>query len=218
MEPPEDLQQFLRRGRIEGEETTPVEPAPHPGAGIELNPITQLVADLLETTGLVPADRLAQARARAGSGSIAQALVDEGIAESSALAKVAGGALSPSARQPGRGGRRPEALDADPDARTHARGRHPVPARGRPPLHRHRRPDQRPRGRRAADRDAAHLEIGVAPREDIEVELKKLVRATEAWERAALVEEEIELEEEGEEEPPTSRPTTASRTHRSSAS
>jgi len=38
------------------------------------------------------------------------------------------------------------------------------------------------------------LEIGVAPREDIELELRKKVRATEVWERAALVEDELEVE------------------------
>src|SRR5207247_9294959 len=42
------------------------------------------------------------------------------------------------------------------------------------------------------------LEIGVAPAEDIEVELRRLVRATEAWERAALVEDEL-IEDEEEE-------------------
>src|SRR5687767_10469798 len=89
MEPPEDLQQFLRRVGAEEEATPAVTPQPHPGAGIEPNPITQLVADLLESTGLVPVDRLAQARARAGTGSLAQALVDEGIAESTGVARVA---------------------------------------------------------------------------------------------------------------------------------
>jgi type IV pilus assembly protein PilB len=44
------------------------------------------------------------------------------------------------------------------------------------------------------------LEIGVAPREEIDLELKRLQKASEAWERAALVEEEFELGEEGEEE------------------
>jgi type IV pilus assembly protein PilB len=34
------------------------------------------------------------------------------------------------------------------------------------------------------------LELAVAPREDIELELRRIVRATEMWERAALVEEE----------------------------
>ena len=42
------------------------------------------------------------------------------------------------------------------------------------------------------------LEIGVAPVEEIDLELKRLERASEAWERAALVEEEFDLG--GEEE------------------
>jgi type IV pilus assembly protein PilB len=42
------------------------------------------------------------------------------------------------------------------------------------------------------------VELGVAPAEDIELELRRLVRATEAWERAALVEDEL-IEEEAEE-------------------
>jgi type IV pilus assembly protein PilB len=44
------------------------------------------------------------------------------------------------------------------------------------------------------------LEIGVAPREEIELELKRLERASEAWERAALVEEEFDLGDEEEDE------------------
>jgi type IV pilus assembly protein PilB len=199
MEPPEDLQQFLRRVGAEGEETKPVEPTPHPGAGIEPNPITQLVADLLETTGLVPLDRLAQARARAGTGSLAQALVDEGIAESSALAKVAA--------------EHSHLPLVDLHAEGVDRG-----AAGQIPTHVLTRAVAIPyrlEGDRLfvaiADPTNVHavdelriatrynLDIGVAPREDIEVELKRLVRSAEAWERAALVEEEIELEEEEEE-------------------
>ena len=45
------------------------------------------------------------------------------------------------------------------------------------------------------------LEIGVAPVEEIDLELKRLERASEAWERAALVEEEFDLggdEEDGD--------------------
>ena len=43
------------------------------------------------------------------------------------------------------------------------------------------------------------LEIGVAPREEIDLELKRLERASEAWERAALVEEEFDLGEDEDE-------------------
>src|SRR5689334_13623415 len=54
-----------------------------------VNEVAQLVADLLEPTGLVPSDRLAAARSRAGgSGSLAQALIDEGLADSVGLAKA----------------------------------------------------------------------------------------------------------------------------------
>ena len=44
------------------------------------------------------------------------------------------------------------------------------------------------------------LEIGVAPREEIDLELKRLQQASEAWERAALVEEEFDLGDEDEED------------------
>ena len=54
-----------------------------------VNKVAELVADLLEPTGLVPSDRLAAARSRAGaSGSLAQALIDEGLADSVGLAKA----------------------------------------------------------------------------------------------------------------------------------
>ncbi len=55
----------------------------------EVNELAELVADLLEATGLVPADRLAGARARAGAhGSLAQALIDEGIASGEGVARA----------------------------------------------------------------------------------------------------------------------------------
>jgi type IV pilus assembly protein PilB len=200
VEPPEDLQQFLRRVGADGEETTPVEPQPHPGAGIDPNPITQLVADLLETTGLVPADRLAQARARAGTGSLAQALIDEGIAESVGVARVAadhshlplidlqaeGVDRNAASAIPThvlvRAVALPYRLEGD---RLHIVIADPTNVHAVDEL-------------RLATRYS--LEIGVAPREDIEVELRRLTRAAEAWERAALVEEEIELETVEEEE------------------
>ena len=66
--------------------------APEGGARLEgagqVNELAALVADLLEATGLVPPDRLAAARGRAGGGSLAQALVDEGLASSDGVARV----------------------------------------------------------------------------------------------------------------------------------
>ena len=57
------------------------------GAG-QVNELAELVADLLDATGLVPPDRLAVARGRAGQGSLAQALIDEGLADSEAVARA----------------------------------------------------------------------------------------------------------------------------------
>ena len=200
MEPPEDLQQFLRRVGADGEETTtPVEPQPHPGAGIEPNAITQLVADLLETTGLVPADRLAQARARAGTGPLAQALIDEGIAEGTGVARFAAQHSHLPLIDIQAEGVQRTAAESIP---THVLVRAvalPYRLEGdrlfvaiADPTNVHSIDELRLATRYS-------LELGVAPREDIDVELKRLVRSAEAWERAALVEEEIELEEEEEE-------------------
>ena len=58
-----------------------------PGPGV--NPLAELVADLLAATGLVAPDKLSLARGRAGqAGSLAQALVDEGIASSDGIART----------------------------------------------------------------------------------------------------------------------------------
>jgi type IV pilus assembly protein PilB len=57
------------------------------GAG-QVNELAELVADLLEATGLVPADRLAAARGRAGRGSLAQALIEEGLANGEGVARA----------------------------------------------------------------------------------------------------------------------------------
>jgi type IV pilus assembly protein PilB len=54
-----------------------------------VNESAELVADLLAATGLVDADRLAAARGRAAqAGSLAQALVDEGLASSDGIARM----------------------------------------------------------------------------------------------------------------------------------
>ena len=198
----------LRGVPAEGEETSSVRPTPPPGAGISPNPVTQLVADLLETTGLVAPDRLAAARSRAGTGSIAEALVDEGLAQPAAE--------TPPATAWGSLGR----IQADhshlPTVDLAAEGVDKAAAQSIPTHVLERAvaiPYKLEENRlyvavadptnvqaidelRIATRHA--LEIGVAPREDIELELKRIVRATEAWERAALVEDELDETEESD--------------------
>ena len=73
----DELQPLRRAGASDAEETPGVKPEYPPGAGVSTNPIAQLVADLIETTGLIPLDRLVSARSRAGGGSLAEAIMDE---------------------------------------------------------------------------------------------------------------------------------------------
>ena len=64
------------------------ESTPRSGAIARTHALSELVSDILEATGLVPADRLAIARGRAGRGSLAQALVDEGLASREGVARA----------------------------------------------------------------------------------------------------------------------------------
>src|SRR5438128_452115 len=53
-----------------------------------INALAELVADLIASTGLVPADKLALVRGAAGPGSLAQALVDQEVASSEGIART----------------------------------------------------------------------------------------------------------------------------------
>jgi type IV pilus assembly protein PilB len=197
----------LRGVPAEGEETSPVEPTPPPGAGISPNPVTELVADLIEMTGLVAPDRLASVRSRAGIGSFAQAIVDEGLAAPGVDVPPP----SPFAHIGGLHGHLPTIdLNAHGVDRTASQSI-PTHVLERAVAVPYKLEDNRlyvavadPTNVQAIDelRIATRyaLEIAVAPVEDIELELRKLARATEAWERAALVEDELVGEEEEEEE------------------
>jgi type IV pilus assembly protein PilB len=55
---------------------------------MSVNVTTELVVDLLAATGLVPADKLALVRSRAASGTIAQAMVEEGVASGEGIART----------------------------------------------------------------------------------------------------------------------------------
>ena len=76
----------LRTVGTPGETRTPADPIqPH----TNVNATAELVADLLAATGLVTADKLALVRGRAGAtGSLAQAIIDEGVASSDGIART----------------------------------------------------------------------------------------------------------------------------------
>jgi type IV pilus assembly protein PilB len=175
------------------ENAAPLEPA------FAVNPLAELVADVIEATGLLPPDKLAFARDKARSGSFAQALIDEGLAAGATIARsvasrhnlpvvdVVESGVSPEAAELiplhvlERVGAIPYALDGDKLLVAVA---NPQNVQGIDEL-------------RLATR--YQLELAVATREDIEVELRRLARAAEAFGARAILEEggdEFEAEEE----------------------
>jgi type IV pilus assembly protein PilB len=63
-------------------------PATSPWDNSGVNELAELIFDLLASTELLSADKLQAARSRAGAGSLAQALVDEGVASAGAVAQA----------------------------------------------------------------------------------------------------------------------------------
>jgi type IV pilus assembly protein PilB len=160
--------------------------------------VTDLVADLIESTGLVEPGGLARVRDRAGaSGSLADALVEEGVASSDAAARVL-------ARHSGHPLVDLSAVGASFEA-TEA-----VPLRVLErvvavpyAVHegRLRIAIADPRDLNAIDElrlaSRMPIELAVAPRDDILAELKRLSRASEMYgERDAVEAEEAALEED----------------------
>jgi type IV pilus assembly protein PilB len=204
----DDLQNLSNAG-TSGEETSSVKPRPPEGA-FAPNAVNELVADLLETTGLIAPDRLAGVRSSATGSTISQAIVDEGLA--------APGVDTPPPSPIGARGLRQVAGDHSHLPRVdlalegvdkNAAAQIPTHVLERALAIPYKLEDNRlyvavadPTNVQAVDelRIATRyaLEIGIAPAEDIELELRRIVRQTEAWERAALVEDELE-EEEAEE-------------------
>ena len=68
------------------EDDPPAEPVVGAEKDAGFDTVADLVADLIALTELVPPDRLAAARGRAGTGSLAQALADEGVAQADGIA------------------------------------------------------------------------------------------------------------------------------------
>src|SRR5437764_15194307 len=185
-----------RPPNLRGPGTEPGSATPPGGAGLggsppPINALAELVADLISATGLVPADKLAMVRGVAGMGSFAHTLVEQNLASSEGLAKTlaaryqmplvdlaltgvadnASGEIALHVLE--RLVAIPYALDngtlrvaiADPG---NIQGiDEPRPATRHP------------------------LDLGVASREDILAEIRRLARASEAFGARAAVEEEL---------------------------
>jgi type IV pilus assembly protein PilB len=210
----DELQPLRRTGAGDGEQAPGVEPEYPPGSGLTGNPIAHRVADLLESTGLIALDRLAIARSRAGMGSLAQAIVEEGVAP------PPGAPDAPTGRPEAPGGgdavRELAAAHHLPYVELATVGVQKLAAEAIP-VHVLERAQAIPYEisgdvLRIALADPVNvqavdelrlatrytIEVGVAPREEIQLEINRLKQARDAWERAALVEEEIHVDEEEE--------------------
>jgi type IV pilus assembly protein PilB len=170
------------------------------GGGMPINPVAELVVDLLEATGLIAPDKLALVRGRSRQGvRVAQALVDEGAATSDGIARAVATHFQLPLVDLALSG-------VDDDAARQV------------PLHVLERivaiPYELDDGTlrvAVADPSNVHsidelrlatrfpLEIGVGSREDIEAEIRRLVRASEAFGARAAVEEELDVAQEEEE-------------------
>jgi type IV pilus assembly protein PilB len=211
----DELQPLRRTGAGDGEETPGVEPEYPPGSGLTGNPIAHRVADLLEATGLIALDRLAIARSRAGMGSLAQAILEEGVVSPPGAPDAPAGRSE--ATEGGDAVRELAATHHLPYIELQTVGVQKLAAEAIP-VHVLERAAAIPyeiagNTLRIAVADPVNvqaidelrlatrytLEIGVAPREEIQLEINRLKQARDAWERAALVEEEIHVEEEEEE-------------------
>src|SRR5690349_18941341 len=169
-------------------------------AGFPVNEVAELVADLIESTALVSPDRLAAVRGRVKQGgSFAQAILEEGVASPEGLARTLASRFQlPFIDLPLTG----VSEEAAREVPTHVLERViAVPYALEGDTLRVAIAD--PGNVHAIDElrlaTRYQLELGVASREDIENEIRRLVRASEAFgARAALDEEEglIEAEEE----------------------
>src|SRR5437016_439438 len=184
---------------------TPESAAPPGGAHIggtppPINALAELVADLISATGLVPADKLALVRGAAGPGSLAQALVDQQVASSEGIARTLAAryhmplvdlALTGVSEEASR--EIPlhvlERLIAIPYALVNGMLSVAIADPGN---------IQAIDELRIATR--YQVELGVAAKEDILTEIRRLGRASEAFGARAAVDEELALQLEEEED------------------
>ena len=171
--------------------------AAHVFEGVNVN--AELVADLLAATGLLPEDKLSALRGVAGQGSLAQAIVGEGLAASEGVARMLAARHHVPLVDLALTGVDRAATDLIP---LHVLERLvAIPFALKDEVLRVVVAD--PADLHAIDElrlaTRHQLELSVASRDDILTELRRLSRASEAFgARAALAEEEALLEEEEE--------------------
>jgi type IV pilus assembly protein PilB len=172
------------------------------GPAFPVNEVAELVADLVEATGLVTRDRLAAVRGRVKQGgSFAQAVLDEGVATSEGLARTLASRFQLPFVDLPLVGVEHEAAEQVPVhvlerviAIPYALDGETLRVAVADPGNVHAIDELRLATRYS-------LELGVASREDIESEIKRLVRASEAFgARAAIDEEDGFLGEDAAEE------------------
>ena len=179
-------------------EAPPAEGGLRPAGAPGINETAELLADLLAATGLVPQDKLDLARGRAGSGgSLAQALIDEGVATPEGIARtlaaryqlplvdlaITGVAAEAAKIVPlhvlERVAAIPYAIDGDT-----------LRVAVADPANVHSIDELRFATR-------LNVELAVATRDDVEAEIRRLVRTSEAFgARAALEEEQAQFDQE----------------------
>jgi type IV pilus assembly protein PilB len=170
------------------------------GAPPPINALAELVADLIAATGLVPADKLAGVRSAAGMGSFAHALVEQNVASSEGLARTLSARYQMPLVDLALTGVADDAsgeialhvlerLAAVPYAIEEGKLRIAIADPGN---------IQGIDELRLATRYP--LELGVAARDDILVELRRLSRASEAFGARAAIDDDLALEAEEEEE------------------
>jgi type IV pilus assembly protein PilB len=191
----------LRTAPGVGNETPPVDGGElRRGDVPPVNEMAELLADLLAATGLVPDDKLALARGRAGSGgSLAQALVAEGVATQEGIARTLAARYQLPLIDLAETGVDPEAAALVPIHVLERVGA--VPYAADASVLRVAVPD--PGNVHAIDelRLATRLtiELAVATRDDVQAEIRRIVRASEALgAQAALEEEQLIHEQEVE--------------------
>jgi type IV pilus assembly protein PilB len=166
----------------------------------EVNPLAELVADVIEATGILAPDKIAFVRDRARTGSFAQALIEEGLAKGESIARSFALRHNLTVVDIVSTGVAPEAAELIPLHVLERVCAIPYAIEGDKLLI----AIADPQNVHAIDElrlaTKYQLEIAVATREDIEIEIRRLSRAAEAFGARAMFEEEEELEEVNDDE------------------